>query len=452
MKPMQIQEIAAAIGSDFKGDDVVTSVSTDTRTIQPGSLFIAVRGENFNGHDFIHKAFEQGAAYAIASEPGDYPTDRVLRVENSRAALLCTANLYRSALDLKVVGITGSVGKTTTKEMTACALSSKYLTLKNEANLNNEIGLSHTIFQLNESHQAAVLEMGMDGPGQIRPLSLCARPDVAIVTNIGVSHLEAMDSREQIRREKLSIADGMPDGSTLILCADDEMLQSASSDRLNILFFGINNRKCDILGARVNEFSTHTTFEILYDGNRLDASIPCIGRHNVYNALAAFTAAVTLGCEPQEAVAALKNYKPAGMRQNIVQHNSFTVVEDCYNASPDSMHAALNTLSTISCHGRRIAVLSDMLELGFYAPKAHYETGALAASLNIDMLLCIGEHSKGIVRGAKDSGMESVWFFETKEKLFNFLKAELKPGDTAWFKASRGMRLEEVISRIYKEC
>lgn len=451
MVPLSIGEIAAVIGADFAGDFQIDAVSTDTRELPQGCLFLALKGESFDGHRFIKQALESGARCAIAMQDGDYPADKVLRVPDTRKALLQIAGLYRRKLGIKVVGITGSVGKTTTKELVACVLESTFHTLKTAANLNNEVGLPKTILQLEESHRAAVLEMGMDAPGQIRPLAQCAAPDVGIITSIGVSHLESMGTRENILAEKLDICAGIADGGTLILCGDNDLLRTVNIPRLNVVFYGVDNGEAAVCAGHLREFSTHTTFEIQYNGKRYDAQIPCMGRHNVCNALAAFCAGIALGVQPPDAIAALKNYRPAGMRQNIVVHNSYTVVEDCYNASPDSMRAALETLGRLPCDGRRIAVLSDMLELGAIAREAHYEAGLLAARNGIDLLLCTGELAAGYAEGAKADGLQAE-HFPTQEALFETLKSLLTAGDVVWFKASRGMKLEQVISRIYKEC
>lgn len=444
--------IAKVVGAEWNGkpEETISAVCTDSRAIQPGCLFIALQGERFNGHRYIHTALENGAAYAIASEPGDYPVGRVLMAEDTRHALLAIANLYRKAMDVKIVGVTGSVGKTTTKEMVACALSARYATLKNEANLNNEIGLSQTILQLEPVHRAAVLEMGMDAPGQIRPLALCAQPDVGIVTNIGVSHMEALGSREKIRDEKLSITAGMPDGAPLILCGDNDLLRTYSSKRLRTLFYGIDNTACVVRAKQIQSFATHTTFQLVFDGTCYDTTIPTMGRHHVYNALAAFSAAICLDVPPQDAIAALGAYRPAGMRQNIVKHSAFTVVEDCYNASPDSMRAALTTLAALECDGKRIAVLADMMELGSAEREAHLQTGRLAAQC-ADVLLCTGPIAQEYVRGAQEANMEQAYWFANQEELFAQLKDVLQPGDTVWVKASRGMHLEWTIKRIYEE-
>ncbi len=451
MKPMSLQQIARAIGARYTGEDrMIPHISTDSRTIQPGCLFVALKGDRFDGHAYIATALEQGAVCAVSMEDGPYPPDKVLGVSDTRQALMQIAGLYRRSLDVRVVGITGSVGKTTTKEMVACVLAAGLPTLKTQANLNNEVGLSQTILQLEESHKAAVLEMGMDGPGQMHHLSLCAAPDIGILTNIGVSHIQQFGSREGIREEKLAISDGMWDGAVLIVCGDDDMLATVDIPRLQVLRYAIDAKEAQVRAERIKEYSTHTNFEILYNGNRFDAQIPTVGRHNVYNALAAFLAGVTLNIQPQVAVAALKNYRPAGMRQNVVHHAEFTVVEDCYNASPDSMRAALTTLGRLECDGRRIAVLSDMLELGEIAQQAHYQVGHLVGECGVDALFCTGPLSKEYVHGAQDAGLEQAVHYQSMDTLFEALKTQIHPGDILWFKASRSMKLEQVIERVYK--
>lgn len=451
METLSLSSIARAVGCSYSGNETISHISTDSRDIPPGCLFVALTGDRFDGHDFVAGALAQGAAMAVVSANVDAPAERLLRVQDTRQALLDIAGLYRRSLPVQVVGVTGSVGKTTTKEMVACVCGAEYKTLKTEMNLNNEIGLSQMIFQLNPSYGAAVLEMGMDGPGQIAPLSRAAGPNIGLVTNIGVSHLEAMGTRENICREKLDIRAGMDDGSTLILNGDDDMLHTAEDSRLNLVFYGIENKDCAVRGHRIKEFSTHTNFEISYGGNRFDAQIPSMGRHNVYNALAAFAVGMTLGIPPQKAIAALRKYQPAGMRQKIVVHNSFTVVEDCYNASPDSMRAALKTLGAIACDGKRIAVLADMLELSTVAEKSHLEAGRWAAESGADVLLCTGELAQLYVQGAKEKGMKHAVHLESKDDVLAQLKELVKPGDVIWVKGSRGMKLEELIEKIYKE-
>jgi UDP-N-acetylmuramoyl-tripeptide--D-alanyl-D-alanine ligase len=454
MEKILLHDIAHAIGCPVGGlpDAVIEKISTDSRALSPGCLFIALTGENFDGHNYVAEVLAKGAVCAVVMQDNpDWPGDKILRVKDTRAAYLAIAGLYRRQRDVKVVAVTGSVGKTTTKEMIACAVSAQCKTHKTQENLNNEIGLSQTILGITGKHRAAVLEIGMDGPGQLEPLARAARPDIAVVTNIGVAHIEAFpDGQEGIAREKLSIAGGVPDGGVLLLNADDRRLKTVKMPRLKIITYGMENKHAMVRAEAVRCFSTHTTFELRYNGRRYDAQIPTMGAHNVYNALAAFAVCMALDGEPHRAIAALRDYKPAGMRQKIVTHCGFTVVEDCYNASPDSMAAALATLGGIDTNGKRIMIMSDMLELGALAGKAHYDVGKLAAKSGIDMLLCTGELSKQIHKGATANDMENTYHFDTKEELFAAIEPILWEEDVVWLKASRGMQLEEVLGMIYR--
>ena len=454
MKPLLMAEIARELGARYTGPtrEVVKAVSSDTRALPPGCLFVALRGDRFDGNDYVDSALEQGAAWAVAECLPDRNRERVLLMKDTRWALLRIAGLYRRSLDVKVVAVTGSVGKTTTKEMAASVLQSRYRTLKTQQNLNNEIGLSQTILQLEEDHRAAVLEIGVDGPGQMAPLSLCAAPDAAIVTGIGVSHMERFGSRQGILREKLDIARGM-NGGALILNGDDDLLTTfdSSAGVGRVLRYSVEDEAADACARRIEEHAGQTSFQILCGGERCDAQIPAVGRHNVSNALAGFLAGVSLGIDPRDAAAALRSYQPAGMRQRVVEHGRLTVVEDCYNASPDSMRAALSTLGSMHREGRRIAILSDMLELGEIAARSHYEVGRQAAR-QADILLCTGPLAEGYLRGARDSGLRDARHFETQQQLFAHLKQIVGPGDILWFKASRGMKLENIIQKVYEEC
>ena len=452
MEKLLLSDIAAAIGCEYNGDDEATSfICSDSRAVTPGCIFVALSGESFDGHDYIGAALEQGAVMAVVMRDNEkWQPEKLFRVKDTRQAMLDIAGLYRHQMKIPVVAVTGSVGKTTTKEMIACVTSAGFKTLKTEANLNNEIGLSQTIYGITSGHEAAVLEMGMDGPGQIAPLSRAAAPNVGVLTNIGVSHLEALGSRENILREKLDITAGMPDDATLIINADDDLLATVELPRLRLMSYGINNPAAMVRAEALSCFSTHTAFRIRYNGMRYDASIPAMGEHNVYNALAAFCVGCALGIEPHRALAALRDYKPTGMRQRVVTHCGYTVVEDCYNASPDSMKAALKTLGSLNAAGKRIAILSDMLELGKLEDEAHREVGRASAECKIDLLYCTGKLSRLICEGAKAAGLQNAFWFKDKPTLFAALKKELCEEDICWVKASRGMHLEEVLEMIYK--
>ncbi len=447
MTPLDIRDLAAAIGAFYDGPShPVPRICTDTRTLTPGCLFVALTGENFDGHSYIQKALEQGAAFAVSARPLE--DDRVLVVRDTRQALLDLAGYYRGKLALPVVTITGSVGKTTTKEMAACVLSSAFSTLKTPANLNNEVGLSHTILSLSPSHEAAVLELGVDAPGQMLPLARCAAPDIGIVTGIGVTHLQQFGTRDAIRAEKLALGDAMADGAPLLLCGDNDLLAGVEIPRLQVIRYGIHNPGNQVKAQNLREEVDTTFFDIEWEGGVYPACIPVLGRHNVLNALAGFAAGVLLGMAPPHASGALKGYAPEGMRQKVVSHKGFTIVEDCYNASPDSMEAALHTLKSMPCKGKRIAVLSDMLELGSREEEEHRRVGTVAAGC-ADLLFCTGSRSALYAEGANKAGLAQAFHFPDQDSLYAALCRQISAGDVLWFKASRGMHLEHLLERIY---
>ena len=445
---MHIQEAAKAIGSNTNAQGTFQEVSTDTRALPKGCLFVARKGERLDSHAYIADALEQGAAFALAEKELYRRDDRILYVKSTRQALLDLARYYRSQFSIKMVGVTGSVGKTTTKEMIYAVLSSSFCTLKNEGNLNTEVGLPMTLLQLDGRHQAAVVEMGMDSLGEIEDLTLCAQPDVGVITNVGVSHLEKLGSRENIRKAKLEITRGLRNGSPLILCKDNDMLRTVDIPRLQVIFYGIEDETADITAHHIQELGQDTSFMIQYQGQWYPARIPCLGRHNVYDALAAFGVGVSLGISPMQAAEALSNYAPAGMRQRVSQCKGMTFVEDCYNASPDSMSAALKTLQQMACKGRRIAVFSDMLELGEIEQESHHQVGLEAAEHGVDLLLAYGPLSKEYLRGAQEGGLTEAQWFESADDLAAYLQECLRPGDLVWFKASRGMQMERVIEQL----
>ncbi len=450
MEQMTIQEIADAVGAGGIYEGVTDHISTDSRDIPEGCLFIALAGERFNGHDYIREAFQKGASWALAHERRDYGSDRVLYVGDTERALMDIGRAYRAKFDIRCIGITGSVGKTTTKDMIAAVVSAGFKTLKTQGNLNNEIGLPKTLLNLDPSYEAAVIEMGMQGMGEIAALARVAQPQVGVITNVGVSHIERLGSRENILKAKLELADALPDGAQLILCGDNDLLKTVRIPRLDTIFYGIENETCRVHAQDIRESPTETAFVLVYDDSRYDAVIPCVGRHNVLNALAAFAVGHSLGIDAKKCITALQNYVPSGMRQKIVAHNGYTVVEDCYNASPDSMKAAIRTLASYPCRGRRIAVLADMLELGEISRQAHLEIGAFAAQNGIDLLLAYGGMARYYVQGAGQETIRTA-HFSYKKDLLETLRGQLREGDVVWFKGSRGMRLEEILQGLYEE-
>lgn len=448
MIPMTFKETAQAVGSSTVLEGAYDSICTDTRKITPGCLFIAIKGDNFDGHDFAAKAVESGAKAVVCEKDCGLGDNQIL-VENTRLALLDIAGHYRSKFNIPVIGITGSVGKTTTKEMTHAVMSFKYNTLKNEGNLNNEIGVPLTLFRLDETHEAAVIEMGMSGFDEISRMTKAVRPDVAIISNIGVSHIEKLGSREGILKAKLEILHGMKDDAPVILNGDDDMLVTADAGTHPVIYYGVENVNSFFKAFDITSKESETEMSIGSADGSGRVSLPFPGRHNVYNALAAVAAGMQFGISVQDGLDALKGYVPAGMRQRINKKNGITFIEDCYNASPDSQAAALAVLAGMNAQ-RKIAVIGDMLELGDVSKDAHYGVGKKAAENNIDAVFTYGERSRETAKGAKDGGVADVRSFDSKDELSASLSAFLREGDAVLFKASRGMKLEDVIYSVYE--
>lgn len=439
------KEIAKAANGVLVGNDAeITSVSTDTRTIESGALFIAVKGENFDGNEFIAKAFENGAAAAISDvENLQQNVEKpVIYVENSRIAQLKLARYYRDKFDVKLCGVTGSVGKTSTKDMIFAVLNSKFPTLKTEGNFNNDIGLPKTLFGLNESYRAAVIEMGMSGLGEISALSEAAHPDCAVITNIGWCHIENLKTRENILKAKLEILDGTDESAPLIINGDDEMLKTVRVDRRTVRFgFSPAN---DVFADNIVHENGKETFTLHYDGKEYSAGVPAIGEHHVLNALAAFCVGIEFKMTPTEIIPAFMDYEASGMRQKIEKRGEYTLILDCYNASPDSMKSSLSVLGTMS--GRKIAVLGDMLELGEMSEKLH---AGLADNVekNSDMAFLLGNEMKAL-RDELFKREFPVFHSNKKSELTELLNRNLKSGDNVLFKGSRGMKMEEIANRI----
>lgn len=440
------------------GKTPLSFLCTDSRVAGPGCLFTAILGERVDGHRFISAALEKGAAAVLSQRPDlakEFPDPRVLYVDNTLDALLKIAAAYRNKFSVRVAAVTGSVGKTTTKEMIWTALSARYNTLKTQGNQNNEIGLPRTLLRLQPEHEAAVVEMGMSGPNEIRPLTLAARPQTAVLTNIGVSHLEHLGSRENILKAKLEILEGLEPEGTVVVNRDNDLLGAwleKMENRKNpfrILSYGLE-AGAELTARELQQFPEGCRFRVCWQGKGYPAFLPCIGKHNVSNALAAIGTALTFRIPPEQAVKALEGYVPSGMRQHPVTEGGICFVEDCYNASPDSMAAAFSAMAEMECpqkEGRKILVLADMLELGSIEQQAHYEIGRQASGA-ADMLLAYGPLARGYISGAKDSGMEQAEWYPDQNSLAEALAELLCPGDMAWFKGSRGMELEQVMAQV----
>ncbi len=443
MEKLTLKEIAACVGSKDIYEGCVMSVCIDNRQAKEGSLFVAIKGENNDGHNYVISAAEAGAEAAIVSS--DVCFDKKIFVKDTKSALGDIARYYLKKHPLKVVAVTGSVGKTTTRDMTYAAISAGVKAIKTEKNFNNDIGLPLTILNSIEAcHEAAVLEMGMNHFGEIDYLTRIANPDVAIITNVGMSHIENLGSREGILKAKLEVCNGLKDDGVLIINGDDEYLKTAYkyTDK-KIVAFAVNNCEAHFVARDIRQDGDILSFAVCFDGKEEKIRLNCIGTHNVYNALAAFSAAVVIGIEPKMAIRGLENFVPTAMRMEIQSVGNIKIINDCYNASPDSMKAALTVLSQMKA-SKRIAVLGDMLEMGSFAPKAHEGVGEFAKNKLIDKVLCLGELGRHIKDGAGERGQ----WFETKEELLSCLENELCDESCVLVKASRGMHFEEITEQI----
>ncbi|MCM1382248.1 MAG: UDP-N-acetylmuramoyl-tripeptide--D-alanyl-D-alanine ligase, partial [Muribaculaceae bacterium] len=433
----------------------VSSFFSDTRGAVQGGVFFAIKGERFDGHDFAAQAVRDGAMLVI-SEKNLAELPHIV-VKSVRKTILDLARYFRMKFSPIVVGVTGSVGKTTTKEMIALALSSKHSVCKTEGNHNNEIGLPFTIFKMNSTCSAAVFEMGMSDFGEIERLSRTSHPNVCVITNIGYSHMEKLGSREGILEAKMEIIKGADKKAPLIVNCDDDMLapiQKEYDGYREVITFGIDNEKANYRATEVDVRDDRIYFNVRKDGEIVcDVTLYCLGRHNIYNALAAIAVAVHAGCDPVAAAEMLSGFQPDNLRQNITKRGGQTVIIDCYNASPTSMEAAIDVLCEIQPQegGRRVAVLGDMLELGEQSPELHRKVGEYVVMKKVDLLVCYGNDAKYIAQRADELGMHSGCS-EDKKMVLNFLKYKLKPGDVVLFKASRGIHMEQIIDEFYKDC
>lgn len=447
---LKANEIAKALGTIVDSQNIIKRVSIDSRDVDETTLFFAIKGERFDGHDFVKDVAEKGVGAVVCHKKVECSAP-VIYVDDTKDALLQLASYYKSTFsDLLLIALTGSVGKTTTKEMVACVMAQKGETLKTEGNFNNEIGMPRTLFRLEETTKNAVIEMGMDGFGQISVLTNCAKPDCAIITNIGVSHIEILGSRDGILQAKLEILEGLKKGSPVFLNGDNDKLSTVKLDDYKVIFFGIDNKNCDVLAEDIKEVGLSTEFTAVKGDVRQKITIPTVGIHNVYDALAAFAVGLEYGISPENIAKGLENYAPSGMRQRIKEVNGVTFIEDCYNASPDSQKAGLNSLCKIA-KGRKIAVLGDMLELGSFSEEAHRSVGEYAAECGVDILYTYGKESEYMADSAAKAGLENVYSFNDKTELTNALINELHENDAVLFKASRGMKLEEIFESIYKQ-
>ena len=457
MKNMTLKEIAVACGGIYYGDEEsyykqVTSVTIDSRRIQKDCLFIALRGARVDGHMFIPQSIQDGALCAVSEkriESASYP---YIMVNSCAQALKDIAEHYRRSLRLKVVGISGSVGKTSTKEMIASVLAQKYSVLKTEGNFNNEIGLPLTIFNIREDHEAAILEMGISDFGEMERLAKVARPDVCVLTNIGCAHLEQLKSREGILKAKTEMFLYMnPEGDIILNGDDDKLKNFVPANGISPIYFGLD--------AMLPYHADHIDDQGL-NGTSARFSTPSIafhahiripGEHMVYNALAGIAVGQALGMKEEEMIKGIESLVPLAGRNHLIQTKFLSIIDDCYNANPASMKSSLSVLAKADT--RTIAVLGDMFELGPTINELHAEVGAYAAQSGIHVLICIGEHSAYMAKGAanftgSENAKTAIYYFKTKEEFLEKANTLLKKNDTVLVKASHGMEFPEIVEHL----
>lgn len=453
MKKLYINEILSAINgellSGFDGT-IFDSVSINSRELKNGALFVPIKGENVDGHKFIENAFAAGAVATLTSAHDSVKSDKIyIKVKDTKVALQQLAAYYRRKFNIPVVGITGSVGKTSTKEMISSVLSAKFNVHKTAGNLNGQIGLPLTIFGLEPCHDVAVVEMGISEFNEMETLSKIAAPTCAVMTNIGVTHIENLHTKESIFKEKFKITDSLRPSDYLFINGDDEILsKTQNSYGFNVGSFGIKNN-CNFTAKNIFYENETTTFEVLFNKNCQKFEIPTLGEHHVYNALAAIAIGLSMGMNVEEIQKGLSLFENAGMRQSIHYLDGIALIDDSYNANPDSMKSALKVLSQIAKSERKIAVLADMLELGDMAEQLHFEVGNFAAQLGVNVLITVGDLAKFISDGATKINKDIInYSFSSNEEAFDCLKNLIRNGDTVLVKGSRGMHMEEISQKI----
>lgn len=423
----------------------------DSRQVKPGYLFFATKGERVDGHSFIPEVAGHGAACTVCEKVPEGVDIPYILVEDSFEALKSIAEYYRQSLDITVVGITGSVGKTSTKEFIAGVLSQEFTVLKTEGNFNNEVGLPLTILKIRKEHEVAVIEMGISEFGEMHRLSKIARPDICVITNIGQCHLENLKSRDGILKAKTEIFDYMNESGYVVLNGDDDKLSTVKNiNGITPVFFGLKKDNNVYADNIVNRGLLGSEALMHIEGCSYPVNVTLPGEHMVYNALAAATVGRILGMDIVNVQQGIEKVQPVGGRSNIIRTKKYMLIDDCYNANPVSMKAAIDLLK--SAEGRKVAILGDMFELGGAEKEMHADVGRYAAERQIDVICCIGDLSKSMYEAAMkalaDNRNTEVYYFETKAEILCKLGGILKETDTILVKASHGMHFEEIVKLL----
>jgi UDP-N-acetylmuramoyl-tripeptide--D-alanyl-D-alanine ligase len=446
----RIAEFVAAKGH-FDQEAVATGYSIDSRTLKPGDLFIALPGERFDGHDYVAAALEKGATAAVVQHDKKIEGDsrRLLHVDDSLRALQSLGAAVRRRWGKSLLAVTGSAGKTTTKEILAHLLMTRYRVMKSTGNLNNHIGLPLELLKLEPEHDVAVVEMGMNHPGEIRALGMLAHHDLAIVTCVAPVHLEFFSSVAEIAHAKYEIIETLHPGGIAVLNADDEYVRQFGRDfHGKVVTFGVRHA-ADVGAGNVHIRGVEgSSFDLVVESVRERVDLPLLGEHNLYNALAATAAALERGIRPSQAAAALATLQPAEKRGQLLEVSGATIINDCYNSNPKALLTMIDTLSSMTAQ-RRILAAGEMLELGTTGEKLHGEAGRYAAEKKIDWVIGVRGLAKALVEGASGGGARAT-YVETPEEAGELLAKELRPGDAVLLKGSRGVKLEKALEKLQK--
>jgi UDP-N-acetylmuramoyl-tripeptide--D-alanyl-D-alanine ligase len=442
----RIAEFVSAAG-EFAPEEVAQGYSIDSRTVGPGQLFFAVKGERLDGHDFVESALERGAVAAVVRKDqlGRYSGQmRLLAVEDTLVALQTLAMAVRKLWGKPLVGVTGSMGKTTTKEAVAHVLGTQFRVLKSEGNFNNHFGLPLMLLKLQPEYDVAVIEMGMSHAGEIGALAKIAQPEIGVVTNVAPVHLEFFDSLAGIARAKYELIESLPAGGTAVLNTDDEYVSQFGRDfKGKVVMYGTRTT-ADVRAEHVRSRGAEgSEFDVVIGGVRERARLPLVGEHNILNALAAVAVGVERGLKPSEAVGALAGLAPADKRGEVLRLGNITVINDCYNCNPKALNAMVDTLAGMAAQ-RRIAVVGAMLELGPTGEELHRQAGRHIAEKKIDVLLGVRGPAQAMVEAARQAGMRAE-FVPTPEEASEWLAREARDGDVILMKASRGVKLEKAL-------
>jgi len=459
---VSLNELAQAIQGQLAraqstGSTYIKGVSVDSRSTEKDNLFVALKGEHHDGHDFIKEAAARGASCVMVKkeklrhiDQGSKEKIALLGVDDTQKGLQDLASWYRKKFKLRTVAVTGSNGKTTTKDMIASVLSRKHKVIKSPKSYNTQIGVPLTIFELSEDREVLVVELGASMLGEIEKLTRLSEPDIGVITNIAPAHLEFFGSFENIVRAKMELLENMPDDRTAVLnCDDESLLIRAKAEKKRVITFGIK-RKADFRAYHVS-FSDKGEVSFVVN-EKFPLRLKLIGRHNVYGALAAFAVGSLCQIDPEKTVQALQSFTPPDLRMELEEFDGIKVLNDSYNANPASMESALETLKQIKTSGRRIAILGDMLELGEESQTLHQAVGEKVFDCGVDILVTVGKNSKWIARAARERGLNSssITSFEDKTEVSSFLRENLKEGDLVLVKGSRKMKLEDVVESLKK--